>query len=91
MLVREELARNRELAGAAVLLAEDPAYQADPLGRLLYYAYTREGVSIDATLIGEGLARAVRPDARYGAYLTALEADARAAGRGCLWRTAPSP
>ena len=91
MLVREELAHNRELAGAAVLLAEDPAYQVDPRGRLLYYAYTLEGVSIDATLIGEGLARAVRTDARHGAALTALEAAARAAGRGCLWHTAPSP
>ena len=85
------LARNRELAGTHVLLEEDPAYSFDALGRHLYYAYTREGVSIDVTLIGEGLARAVRTDARHGAALTALEADARTAGRGCLWGGTGSP
>lgn len=81
----EALARNRELAGARVLLEEDPAYRVDALGRRLYYAYTPEGLFIDAVLVREGLAGAARLDARYGASLAALEADARAAGRGCLW------
>lgn len=82
---REALARNRELVADRVLLEEDPTYLLDEHGRRLYYAYTRDGVSIDETLVREGLAWAVRGDARYGAYLAALQAEAEAAGRGCLW------
>jgi endonuclease YncB( thermonuclease family) len=84
------LARNRELAGPAVLLEEDEAYQFDQLGRRLYYAYTLDGVWIEEALIREGLARAVRTDARHGAYLAAVQAEAEAAGRGCLWEMPPS-
>lgn len=82
---QEALARNRELAGRLALLEEDVAYPFDELGRRLYYAYTPEGLSIDATLIWEGLARAARPEARHGPELAALQAEAEAAGRGCLW------
>ena len=84
------LARNRELAGAGVLLEEDETYRFDQIGRRLYYAYTPDGTWIEETLIREGLARAARTDARYGAYLAALQAEAEAAGRGCLWETHPS-
>ncbi|MGH2351682.1 MAG: thermonuclease family protein [Chloroflexota bacterium] len=81
----EALLRNRELAGGRVLLEPDPAYPFDDLGRRLYYAYTTDGVSIDETLIREGLGMAARTDARHGAYLAAVQAEAQAAGRGCLW------
>jgi endonuclease YncB( thermonuclease family) len=79
------LARNRELAGTQVMLAEDSAYELDDRGRRLYYAFTPDGRSIDAILIGEGLARAVRTDASRGPELAALQAEAESTGRGCLW------
>jgi endonuclease YncB( thermonuclease family) len=81
----EAEARSRELAGARVLLEDDPGYQIDGAGRRLYYAYTPEGTSIEAALVREGLALAVRPDARHGPALAALQAEAQAAARGCLW------
>ena len=81
----EALARNRELAERRVLLEGDPRHQADANGALLFYAYTPNGQSIDATLIREGLAGAVRTDAAHGGELAALEAEAKGAGRGCLW------
>jgi endonuclease YncB( thermonuclease family) len=81
----EAEARNRELTDMQVLLEEDGRYQIDGAGRRLYYAYTPGGLSIDATLVHEGLALAVRTDARHGATLAALQAEAEAAARGCLW------
>jgi endonuclease YncB( thermonuclease family) len=82
---REALARNSELVDSRVLLLDDPTYQFDALGRRLYYVFTPDGRSIEAILISEGLARAVRTDASRGAELAALQAEAEAAGRGCLW------
>ena len=82
---RDALERNRQLAGGRVLLEADPAYELDEIGRRLYYAYTPDGVSIDAALISEGLARAARTDASHGADLLAIQAEAQAAGRGCVW------
>jgi endonuclease YncB( thermonuclease family) len=79
------LQRNRELVGDHVLLMSDPQYEFDPLGRRLYYAFTADGVSIDETLVREGLARAVRTDGIEGGTLEAAEAEASAAGRGCIW------
>jgi endonuclease YncB( thermonuclease family) len=81
----EALARNRELAAQRVLLQADDAYAFDPIGRRLYYATTPDGVSIDETLIREGLARAVRLEAVRGAELAAAQTAAEQAGRGCLW------
>ena len=77
--------RNRELVAGGILLEPDPAYELDGLSRRLYYAYTADGTSIDETLVAEGLGRAVRTDGSHGAVLAALEAEAQAAGRGCLW------
>ena len=81
----EALARNRELAGRRVMLEEDPRYPYDPDGARLFYVYAADGQSIDAALIREGLARAVRTAAARGGELAAAEAEAKAAGRGCLW------
>jgi endonuclease YncB( thermonuclease family) len=83
----EALARNGELAGGLVLLEADAAYEFDARGRRLYYAYAEDGRSIEETLIREGLARAVRTDAAHGADLLAAQAEAEAAGRGCLWQS----
>ena len=66
----------------------DPNYDFDAIGRRLYYAFTADGVSIDETLVREGLGRAVRTEAVEGSVLQAAEADAAAAGRGCLWDAA---
>src|SRR5215208_2830680 len=88
---QEARARNRELAGGRVFLEEDAGYTFDEGGRRLFYAYTEDGVSIDEVLVREGLARAVRTNARYGAYLAALQAEAEADGRGCLWSGTRSP
>jgi endonuclease YncB( thermonuclease family) len=82
---REALERNRELAGSQLLLLDDPIYQFDERGRRLYYAFTPDGRSIEAILIREGLAWAARTDASRGPELAALQAEAEAAGQGCLW------
>jgi endonuclease YncB( thermonuclease family) len=79
------LERNRELVGDSVLLMADPTYGFDDIGRRLNYAFTLDGVSIDEVLVSEGLARAVRTEAVEGSQLQAAEADAAAAGRGCIW------
>lgn len=81
----EALARNQELTAAGVILQPDPLYTSDERHRTLYYAFTPDGTSIDATLVSEGLAHAVRTDAAQGAALAAAEADASANNRGCLW------
>jgi endonuclease YncB( thermonuclease family) len=47
--------------------------------------FTADGVSIDEVLVREGLGHAVRTEAVEGSQLQAAEADAAAAGRGCLW------
>jgi endonuclease YncB( thermonuclease family) len=82
---RPAQARNRELVGGQVLLEADPAYQLDDVGRRLYSVCTPEGLWIEEVLIREGLARAVRTDAIYGAYLAEAQAHAEAARTGCLW------
>jgi endonuclease YncB( thermonuclease family) len=81
----EALTRNRELAGSRVLLVADPAYELDQVGRRLYHAYAADGAWIEAILVSEGLARAVRTEVGRGAELAALQAEVEAAGRGCLW------
>jgi endonuclease YncB( thermonuclease family) len=82
---REAFERNRALADGSVDLEADPAYELDQQTRRLFYAYALDGTSIDEMLIAEGLARAVRTDAAHGEQLAAVEAEAQAAARGCLW------
>ena len=82
----EAAERNRELADDGVLLESDPAYELDERGLRLFYAFTLDGATlIDEALIREGLAIAVRTDARYGERLAQLQTEAAAAGVGCLW------
>lgn len=82
---REATDRNEALIGARVLLLPDARLQ-DDFGRQLRYVFTPEGVSVDATLVAEGFGLAWRQDGRYRQEITALEVEAQAAGRGCLWR-----
>jgi endonuclease YncB( thermonuclease family) len=85
---QEAFARNLELAGEHVLLQADTSFDGlDQRRRRLFYAYTLEGVSIDETLVYEGLARAPRVESAHGALLSDLETDARDNARGCLWAT----
>ncbi len=53
---------------------------------LLRYVFLEDGTSLDATLVAEGFATAQRTDGYYKDQLIALEDEARAAGRGCLWK-----
>jgi endonuclease YncB( thermonuclease family) len=89
----EALARTQELAGDRVLIQSDAAYDLDARGLRLFYGFSLDGTSIDETLIREGLGYAERTDAQYGAYLAGVQAEAEAAGVGCLWggTEAPTP
>jgi micrococcal nuclease len=82
---QEATERNRELVGTTVRLEAD-ARDKDEHGRLLRYVFTNEGLSIDAALVSEGLAKAWREDGRYLSRLTILETDASQHGTGCLWK-----
>lgn len=82
---RESLDRHRKLLeGGVVLLLPDQRRQ-DAFGRELRYVFLPNGISVDATLVAEGFAEAWRQDGRYRDEIVALEEQARAAGRGCLW------
>ena len=76
--------RLRSLAGNSIRLEFGPRVQ-DQYGRLLAYAYTEEGLSIDEILIREGLASAWTQDGQHRDYLVRLEQDARRKNTGCLW------
>lgn len=82
---REATDRNESLIGKRVLLLPD-ARETDRFGRLLRYVFLENGVSVDATLVAEGFGRAWREDGRYRDQIIALELEAEAADRGCLWR-----
>jgi micrococcal nuclease len=81
----EASSRLADLAAREVRLAAD-ARDRDRNGRLLRYVYTPAGLSIDAALVAEGLAYAWTRDGALRDALVSLEAVARMAGRGCLWR-----
>ena len=81
----EATERNRELVGSIVRLEAD-ARDKDEHGRLLRYVFTDEGVSVDAALVSEGLAKAWREDGRYVNRLTTYEIHAQQQGIGCLWK-----
>ena len=81
----EATIRNRELVGTTVRLEAD-ARNEDEYSRLLRYVFTNDGISIDAALVSEGLAKAWREDGRYLARLTTLEIYAHEHAIGCLWK-----
>lgn len=77
--------RNRDLIGGKVLLLPD-ARDRDEFNRLLRYVFKSDGTSVDATLVAEGYGDAWRQDGRYKEQIIALEDQARAEDRGCLWK-----
>ena len=81
---REAADRNEMLVGDTVLLLAD-ARTEDDFGRLLRYVFLPDGTSVDATLVAEGFGEAWTRDGRYRDDIVLLEAEARAAERGCLW------
>jgi micrococcal nuclease len=81
---REATDRNEMLVGDMVLLLPD-VRTTDDFGRELRYVFLPDGTSVDATLVAEGFGEAWRQDGRYRDEIVALEDEARAAGRGCLW------
>ena len=82
---REAQDRNMALVGKEVLLLED-ARDEDRFGRTLRYVFLPDGTSLDATLVAEGFGRAWRQDGLYKDQIMALQAEAEAGGRGCLWK-----
>jgi micrococcal nuclease len=82
---QEATERNRELVGTTVRLEAD-ARNEDKYGRLLRYVFTNDGISVDAALVSEGLAKAWREDGRYLGRLTTLDTYAHEYRTGCLWR-----
>ena len=82
---QEATERNRQLLGTTVRLEAD-ARNEDKYGRLLRYVFTNDGISADAALVSEGLAKAWREDGRYLGRLTTLETYAHEQRTGCLWR-----
>ena len=81
----EAKARNSELLGTSVRLEPDARDQ-DEQGRLLRYVFNDDGLSIEAVLISEGLAKAQREDGKYRVRFTTMETDARESNIGCLWK-----
>ena len=81
----EAKARNSELLGTSVRLEPD-AREQDEEGRLLRYVFNDDGLSIEAVLISEGLAEALREDGKYRVRFTTMEIDAREGNVGCLWK-----
>ena len=81
---KEAKERLRALAGNRVRVEPGPRHQ-DRGGRLLLYVYTEAGISIDETLIREGLAVAWTRDGQHRDLLVALAKEAQTTGMGCLW------
>jgi micrococcal nuclease len=81
----EAKARNAELLGTTVRLEADARDQ-DEEGHLLRYVFNEDGLSIEAVLIAEGLAKAQREDGVYRPRFTAMEDAARESDIGCLWK-----
>jgi len=77
-------ANRRLVAGRRVRLERDVSDR-DRFDRLLRYLYV-DGVMVNAELVREGFARVLvyPPDTRYTTCFSALEGEAREAGRG-LW------
>jgi endonuclease YncB( thermonuclease family) len=80
----EATALPQSLAGEAVRVLPDLRLE-DSGGRQLRYLFTPDGVSIDSALIVAGVALAWDLDGALRDRLVALERDARAERRGCLW------
>ncbi len=89
---REASQRNRQLVEGKSVGLERDVSETDKFGRLLRYVWldpstgSGQAQMVNATLVAEGFATAATfpPDVKYADTFSALEAEARAAGRG-LW------
>lgn len=74
------------LEGQTVYLAKDTS-DTDRYGRLLRYAYLKDGTFVNLCLVEEGLATAVEfpPDTAYAEIFASAEADASKKKKG-LWK-----
>jgi len=77
---------NRRLLEGGVVFLEKDVSEVDRYDRLLRYVYLPDGRMVNAELVRMGFAQASTwpPDVRYQDLFLALQAEARAAGRG-LW------
>lgn len=82
---REALDRNELLLTKYLYLLPDA--RDNDGNRPLRYIFLEDGTSLDATMVAEGFAYAWRQDGRYRDQLVALEEQAKAEGRGCLWNS----
>lgn len=84
-LGREATELNRKLVQGKRVRLERDVTDRDRYGRLLRYVYV-DGTFVEAELVRQGLARvrAYPPDTRHHQELSALEQEARQAGRG-VW------
>lgn len=80
----EATGRLNKLAGNSVRLEDGPRLT-DQFGRRLAYVYTEGGLSIDETLVREGLATAWTGDGQHRDFLVGLEQEAKTRETGCLW------
>ncbi|MCY4023336.1 MAG: thermonuclease family protein [Anaerolineaceae bacterium] len=77
-------AANRRLVGGRDVTLVRGAEETDRYGRLLRYIYA-DGVFVNEVLVRDGFAENFvwEPNTRFADRFRALEAEARAAGRGC--------
>lgn len=83
--------RNRELVQGQTIGLQKDVSETDAFGRLLRYVWL-DGQMVNARLVEEGYATASAfpPDVTYSELFTALQAEARADGRG-LWSACVTP
>jgi len=89
---REASERNRQLVEGRAVGLEPDVSETDQFGRLLRYVWV-DGRMVNVTLVEEGYATASAfpPDVRYAEKFAALEAQARAEGRGLWGPTCATP
>lgn len=80
----EATARLTALTADGVQLLAGERLQ-DRFSRELRYLFTPDRLSIDAAMVGEGLAHAWTQDGALRDVLVAIEDEARSERRGCLW------
>lgn len=87
----EATAANRELVGGETVRLVQDVSETDQYGRLLRYVYLPDGTFVNAALVRQGVAQAATfpPDVAHQEEFTALQEEARAAGRG-LWAEVPA-
>ena len=77
-------AANRRLVGGRTVTLVRGAEETDRYGRLLRYIYA-DGIFVNEALVRDGFAENFvwEPNTRFADRFRSLEAEARAAGRGC--------